>query len=474
MGWYLGYIIVYFLIMFGIGFYYFLKVKSADDYLIGGWSMGFWPIVGTVISTWCGASVFIGTVGLGFQVGASGYIRFSLASVIFTLILILAFGRALRRQRLYTLADLFGQRFGVRVGIIPSLLSAVVYSIPTTAMQYLAMSTIWSACFGMEIHAALILSALLVLAFTVLGGLPGTIVTDALQAVLIVAGIIILAVAAVSLAGGMGPMLAATPPEFLSPSGPYGAKEVAMFFISVGPFYLVWQSSWQRIFAAKSEKVSLNANTLGVLICCGVFVCPILIGLSARQFLPADINPDLIFSTVTRDLLPPYVGGLIYCALLAALVTGADSFILQGSSNLTHDFYRQLINPKADNKRLMLVSRLTVALVALAALWVAFNFTGIIAIYQWALRLTATTIVLPFLATMLWRRLTRAGVLAGMLGGLISTLVWPYLGISFDQTLFGFIFSALGVFGVSLVTRHHPEEHVAAVLWEDLPTATQR
>ena len=195
MGWYLGYIIVYFLIMFGIGFYYFLKVKNADDYLIGGWSMGFWPIVGTVISTWCGASVFIGTVGLGFQVGASGYIRFSLASVIFTLILILAFGRALRRQRLYTLADLFGQRFGVRAGIIPSLLSAVVYAIPTTAMQYLAMSTIWSACFGMDVGNALVLSAVLVLAFTVLGGLPGTIVTDALQAVLIITGIVILAVA---------------------------------------------------------------------------------------------------------------------------------------------------------------------------------------------------------------------------------------------------------------------------------------
>ena len=191
--------------MFGIGFYYFLKVKNADDYLIGGWSMGFWPIVGTVISTWCGASVFIGTVGLGFQVGASGYIRFSLASVIFTLILILAFGRALRRQRLYTLADLFGQRFGVRAGIIPSLLSAVVYAIPTTAMQYLAMSTIWSACFGMDVGNALVLSAVLVLAFTVLGGLPGTIVTDALQAVLIITGIVILAVASVSLAGGMGP-----------------------------------------------------------------------------------------------------------------------------------------------------------------------------------------------------------------------------------------------------------------------------
>ena len=82
--------------------------------------------------------------------------------------------------------------------------------------------------------------------------------------------------------------------------------------------------------------------------------------------------------------------------------------------------------------------------------------------------------MLPFLATMLWRGLTRAGVMAGMLGGLVSTVAWPYLGLDFDQTLFGCLFSALGVFGVSLVTRHHPEEHVAAVLWDDLPTATMR
>ena len=115
--WYLGYVVVYFAVMFSIGIYYFFKVKNTDDYLIGGWNMGFWPIVGTVISTWCGASVFIGTVGLGFTVGASGYVRFSFASVLFTLILILIFGRALRRQRLYTLADLFGQRYGATVSI---------------------------------------------------------------------------------------------------------------------------------------------------------------------------------------------------------------------------------------------------------------------------------------------------------------------------------------------------------------------
>ncbi len=474
MGWYLGYFIIYFAAMFGIGFYYFRKVKSANDYLIGGWSMGFWPIVGTVISTWCGASIFIGTVGLGFNVGASAYIRFSLASIIFTLILLLVFAKALRRQKLYTLADLFGSRFGPSVGVIPSLLSAVVYAIPTTAMQFLAMATIWTACFGMDWSMALILSFVLVFAFTVLGGLPGTIITDALQAILIVTGIVILAGATVQFAGGWDQLMAKTPPEYLSAAGPYGAKEVALFFLSVGPFYMVWQSSWQRIFAAKSETVSLRANTLGVVVCAFIFICPVVIGIACRQFLPLDTKPDLIFSIVTKDMLPPYIGGLIYCALLAALVTGADSFILQGSSNLTHDFYRQMLNPKATNKQLMTMSRLTVLIISLGALWVAFNFDGIIAIYQWALRLTATTLVLPFLATMCWRRTTKKGCVAGMLMGLVGTLFWPYLGISMDQTIFGFICCAVGLFGITLMTRHSDSEYVAAVLWEDLPTAETR
>ena len=474
MGWYLGSFILYFLALFGMGIHYYRKVRTASEYLIGGWNMGFWPIVGTVISTWCGASIFIGSVGMGFTVGASGYVRFSLACVIFSLILLLVFARALRRQKLYTLADLFGTRFGVAVGVLPSLLSALIYAVPTVGMEFLGMATIGTSCFNMGWNESLVFSFVVVFAFTVLGGLPGTIMTDAAQAVLIVAGIIILAVAAVSFAGGLEHLLAVTPAEYLSPAGPYGASEVAFFFLSVGPFYMVWQSSWQRIFAAKNERVSLLANVTGVLICAAIMVLPVLIGIACRQFLPLDTHPDVIFSTVTRDMLPPWIGGLICCALLSALVTGADSFILQGSSNLTHDIYRQLINPRASNGQLMLVSRLTVLLISFLGLVVAFNFREIIPLYQWALRVTATTLALPFLVTMLWRGLTAKGCVAGMALGFLSTVCWPWLGIGLDQTVFGFLCCGIGLFGVSLLTRHSPDEYVAAVLFEDLPTARQR
>jgi len=468
--WYLGYIIVYFTIMFGIGVYYFTKVKNADDYLIGGWNMGFWPIVGTVISTWCGASIFIGTVSLSFIYGFSAYLRFAFAGLFFTFLLVAVFGKCLRRQKLYTLADLFGQRFGAKVGIIPSILSAFIYAIPTTGMQYIAMNTIWTIVFGLDPTLGFIISTALILGFTILGGLPGTIITDAFQAVLIVLGVSILAGAAMTFAGGFSELIANTPPKYLSIAGPFGIKDVLLFVLSVGPFYLVWQSSWQRIFAAKTENIAFRANALGILVAAVVTLCPVIIGLSARQFMPANTSPDLIFSTVTLQLLPPHIGGFIYCALLAALVTSANSFILQGSSNLTYDLYKRLINPTADNARLMLVSRLTVVFIALGALFVAQNFTGIIAIYQWALRITATTLVIPFLATMFLSRTTRTAVVASMLGGFVATLIHPHLNIGIDQTIFGFIFSFLGI-ALSFVTKHHPDEVVLAVMYQDLPSA---
>ncbi|MFP3442319.1 hypothetical protein R0K18_31770, partial [Pantoea sp. SIMBA_133] len=85
-------------------------------------------------------------------------------------------------------------------------------------------------------------------------------------------------------------------------------------------------------------------------------------------------------------------GGIVVVGLLSALMTGADSCILQGASNISQDIYARMLNPKANNDQKMRVARLSVVLIALAALCVAFLMTDIIALYQWALRLSATTL----------------------------------------------------------------------------------
>ncbi|ASK62413.1 sodium:proline symporter [Virgibacillus phasianinus] len=471
MAWYLSYIIIYFILMFAMGFYYFFKIKTYDEYLIGGWNTGFWPIVGTIVSTWCGAAVFIGWVGMGFTVGLSGFFKFALPGILFCLLLIVAFAGPLRRQKLYTLADLFGERFGGKSGIIPSILSAFVYSVPTLALQMVGMSTIFNITLGIETNIAIALSFALILGFTVLGGLPATIVTDALQSIIVIVGIIVLFVASIFYAGGFGNIVANTPIELISPLGPKGLGEILLYALSVGPFYLVWQSTWQRIFASKNERVAKRAGVTGFVIAGAISVLPFSIGVIARQYVPLDLDPDLLFSYVTAELLPPAVGGIVFIGLMAALMTGATSFILQGSSNLTRDLYQRLMRPNANNKQLMFTSRLTVVIITLLGLIAAYFVTDIASAYQWALRLSATVLVFPFLAVMFWKKVTKAGMLWSMILALIATLAWPLLNIAINHTIFGFAVSIISLVVISLVTQHDKTEQVRAVYWNDLDSA---
>src|SRR5699024_5083696 len=105
-------------------------------------------ITGTIISTNAGAAVFIGWMGLGFTVGFSGYFKFALVAYFFSLLLVILFAKPLRRQKLFTLADLFTARFGGRTGMVPSLISAFVYSVPTLALQLIGMSTVFNITLG--------------------------------------------------------------------------------------------------------------------------------------------------------------------------------------------------------------------------------------------------------------------------------------------------------------------------------------
>ncbi|MFD1020223.1 sodium:solute symporter family protein [Thalassobacillus hwangdonensis] len=474
MAWYLSYIIIYFTFMFALGVFYFLRVKSSKDYLIAGWNMGFWSIVGTIISTFCGAAVFIGWLGMGFTVGLSGFFQFALPAVFFSILLIVVFAKPLRRQKLFTLADLFSERFGKRTGVIPSVLSAFVYSVPTLALQMVGMTTVFTIAFGMEVNTGLILAFVLILSFTILGGLPATIITDAIQSIIVIVGIIALFIASIIYGGGFGEIISNTPVEYLTPVGPDGLGAVLLFALSVGPFYMIWQSTWQRIFASKTEEVAKSAGVTGFLIAGAISFLPYSIGVIARNYVPSDMDPDLLFSYVTVEMLPPYLGGIVLVGLLAALMTGATSFILQGSSNLTVDLYQHMINPDASEKKMMFASRLTVAIISVLGLLVAFNLTDIVTMYQWALRLSAATLVFPFLAIMFWKRVTRAGVEVSMILALVATLLYPYLNIPIDHTIFGLTISLVSLIVVSLVTSHSKTEQIHAVYWENLASSKRK
>ena len=169
-------------------------------------------------------------------------------------------------------------------------------------------------------------------------------------------------------------------------------------------------------------------------------------------------GPRFSLCFVTNELLPTPIAGIIFVALLAALMTGATSFNLQGASNLTRDLYQVLFNPKASNEKLLLVSRISVAIMTILGLVVAFFITNINDAYRWALMVNGVMLVFPFLAIMFWPRVTKAGVLTSMIGSIILILIYPYLNLPFDQALVGFIVSFVLLVVVSLLTQHDEKE----------------
>lgn len=471
MIWYALYIAAFVVLMFGVGLYHFRKTKGADDYLIAGWDVGPIKIVLTVIATWAGASIFIGSVGLGYQFGLSGYVRFALPATVFSLILAVVFARKLRRTRLYTVPDIFDERLGKPAGVIPALLSAGLYAAPVTAMQIVALGAMFNILFGMPLGWGLILGWAIIYGYTMLGGLPSVIVTDSIQTVVLVVGLVIMGVATWNYAGGMSDIAPSVPDGHLSLVGdnPMGTLVFAM---TIGPFYLIWQSSWQRIYAARTERIALWGNVAGMAVAGTVIaIIPVFIGMAARSFVPAEgLRPDSVFYIVLQDILPPYLGGILAMALMAALVSGGDSFLLQGTANLTRDLYQRYRRPDASQEQLLRTSRWGVTLIGLMALLIAFFITDIVGIYTYTLKWTAAALVVPFLAVMFWRRTTRFGVIASMVAGLGVTIGWEAAGNPFGLTeiLPGYLAGAAALVLGSLCTDHAPGEQVRAIWFDGL------
>lgn len=460
MNWYLVWIISFLVLLFVVSVVATIKVRTADTYIMGDFRMGFFPICGSVIATVTGSAALIGAAAQGFNIGIS-YVITVISFVSFTIISMLIIGPSIRKLKLYTLPDLFARRFGKAAALLPALITAFLYMTPTFGMQLVGMASILSSITDLAYIWGILLGFLVVVAFTMIGGLPSVAWTDAIQTVVILVGVILTFVIGLNYVGGPDTFVESTPTELLS-FGSIGFTEMLNWFLVFGPFYIVWQTTWQRLTAAKSIKVGMSAIIVGFIISGVVSFLGVLIGIAGVQVFPADTIPDTVYSSFIVELFPPWLGGLLMVSLLAALLTGATSFLLSGAINISKDIYQGWINPRATDGHILRVSRLSVGLMAVIGLFIALGIEDIIAIYQVALSFTAAGLVFPVLAALFWKRATTSGVIASVIGAMVVSLVWRFAGQPWGlhEIAPGLIVSALLLVGVSLATSHSGEEDV--------------
>ena len=453
-------IVLYFLSVIGIGIWSRRRAGSRDGFFVAN-RKGTTPLItGSLFATIIGGSATVGLAGLGFKQGLTGAWWLLVGS---PGLLILGFALAgkLRALALYTLPELVERQYDHRVGLAASILIVIAW-VGVVAGQIVAAGKVLSVLgFGSPLLWMGTFTMVFV-AYTVLGGQYSVIQTDVLQAVIILVGIAAVLAVVLPLVEGLGGLEASLPPDYFSfpLSTKFDWKALLSFLVLVGATYVVGPDMYTRLFCSKEGKTA-QKSTLITAFLISLFAFAIaLIGMAARALYP-HIPAEQAFPQIVVGTLPPALKGIVLAALVAALMSSADTCLLSQSVILTEDVFKRF--RPIDERKTLLITRLSIIMLGLVALGLATTLMGVISSLLFAYTVFTCGLVVPVVAGFYREKLklTSDGALAALVGGGVLGLLGkiPGLGLPLkeDLGLVGFAVSGILLFGVSGLSRRQQQ-----------------
>ena len=447
----------YLVLVCGIGLRNYRRASTEEGFLAAGRSLG--PIIG-------GATLMANQVSAGATIGMVGFHYFSGISYAWTwpmvwvgwVVAALFVAPRIRRIAGLTLPDFFAARFESRAArAIAAVFILVVYAVMLSA-QYQAGGLLFGLVGGMEYSRAVLLVAVITTAYTVLGGMYSNAYVGMLKAILLLGSYAIAVpwlLAHVGSIASIGETLTAIDPRLTA--NWFGWRQLIAISMAIGLGLAAAPYEISAIYSMQSKRATRMAIGYSFLFqaCIGVGV--LLFGLSMRVAMPQLPTPDLATPVLGMSVLPPWIGLLVLLAAVVTFTRTGGAILLTVASALSHDIYAELIKPAASERARVLASRL--AVVTFSAIPVALalrHFDLVNFIVIWAAKLMVSFLFIPVVVGLHWRRATRAGAIASMLGGMIACLVWSRLGspyfLGLDPAEAGVAVSAALMFTISLTT----------------------
>ena len=447
---------LYFLAMLSIGVYgYFKSTSDLSDYMLGGRRLG--PGV-TALSA--GASDMSGWMLMGlpgaFYIAGFSEIWLAIGLVIGAYI---NYRVVAPRLRVYTymakdsitIPDFFENRFAdsSRVLRLVSAIVIIIFFTLYTSSGLVAGGTLFENAFGMDYHWGLLLTAGVVVAYTLIGGFLAVSMTDFVQGCIMFVALVMVPVAAFIVLGGVGEVttqLSALNPAMLNPF--YGATFLGVIsLLAWGLGYFGQPHIIVRFMAIRSVRDFKVARRIGMTWMIVAIIGAMLTGVAGAAYVQMEgaslvgnvymnndgslANSETIFIVLSQILFHPLVGGFLLAAILAAIMSTISSQLLVTSSALTQDFYKSFLQKDASDKVQVAVGRLSVLLVAIVAIslsWVPRDtILGLVG-NAWAGFGSAFGPLI--ILSLYWKKMNRWGALAGMLAGSITVLFWIYVPIA--------------------------------------------
>ncbi|MFT6928273.1 MAG: sodium/proline symporter [Psychromonas sp.] len=471
--------IVYLALMLFIGYYAYMRTNNSSDYFLGGRTLGPWPAALSAGASDMSGWLLLGLPGFAYAAGmqslwlAAGLLIGTWANWSF----------AAKRLRTYsittdnslTLPDFLSRRFNDKSKLVQTIAAffILVFFLFYTSAGLVAGGKLFATVFGLDYTIAVIVGTICVVSYTLFGGFLAVSWTDMVQGLLMSAALLIVPLSAMQ--GGFGQVatdLAAINPELLTIWNGIDGQPLSWIAIvsllAWGLGYFGQPHILARFQATRTNKDLITARRIAVSWTILAMFGSVLVGLVGLLYVHGDlsigiIDGEKIFMILVNVVFHPVIAGILLAAILAAIMSTADSQLLVSSSALAEDFYKQLIRKDASSAEVMMVGRLGVIVLSLIALWLALSpDSSVLTLVSYAWAGFGAAFGPALMLSLYWKRMNRNGALAGIIVGGITIVVWKQLeGGIYDiyEIIPGIILATSAIIITSLATAA-PEQSV--------------
>ena len=495
--------VIYMAIVIGIGVVFAKQAnKNSENYFLGGRSLGPWVTAMSAEASDMSGWLLMGLPGVAYWCGLADAAWTAIGLAIGTYFNWLIVSKRLRRysaraNNSITLPEFFSNRFREKNKVILTLSAGfiLIFFAVYAASCFVTCGKLFSTLFDLPYISMMLVGAAFVLLYTLLGGFLAESASDFMQGIVMIVALTVIVTISTVQAGGIGAVIenAKSIPGFFdffglaNPTVNKAGEQIALLgkpifgeptkygllkicsTMAWGLGYFGMPQVLLRFMAIRDEKELARSRRIAmvwVIISLGVAV---FIGIAGRQLYPTThltaSAAESIFITLATSSLPAILAGFVMAGILAATISSSDSYLLIAASAVAKNVYQGVIKKKATDKQVMMVSRITLLVIALIAIIIALDEQSVIfKVVSFAWAGFGATFGPLMLFSLFWKRINRAGAIAGMISGGGMVFLWKLviskLGGVFAiyELLPAFIISSLCIVIVSLLTAPPSKE----------------
>jgi len=418
------------------------------------------PIVlssAALFATWFGSETVFGASSEFLKHGLYGVIEDPFGAALCLILFGAFFARKLYNMNLLTLGDFFKIRFGKRTELVASVCLAPPY-VGYIAAQLVAMGLIMNVVTGMELWIGIVVSSIVVTLYTYIGGMWAISVTDFIQSIIIIVGLLVLAVVLAEKSGGVMTVLSEVPKEnfrfFPNPDG----KEIVVYLAAwsvLGLGSLPSQDVFQRTMSSGSAKTAVWSCYIGAGLYLTIAMLPLFISLCTKHLYPEQIGADTQLTlpnmVLVHTSMPIQI--LFFGSLLSAIMSTTSSAILAPASIFSENFVKPIWGNRFSDKQFLILTKVSVLLFSAVGTAMACLRSNIYELVGESSILSLVSLFIPLTLGLYWKKANSVGALLSMVLGITSWLYFQYFPIGVPSLVPAVIASCVAMVAGSLIFK---------------------